>query len=128
VLHAVQLGVRLEGLADFEYPVYAGGVPGDAELVEGLPGVGAGAFGVVLGGFDGGQVAEDDGALLVIGAGRAAQRSVLEPQAYAEAFENALLQLEGDNREGDVVRGAEFWMAGADGAGGLTPAMPGAGS
>ncbi len=74
VLHAGQLGVWLEGLADFEYPVHAGGVPGDAELVEGLPGVGAGGFGVVLAGFDGGQVAEDDGALLVIGAGRVVQR------------------------------------------------------
>ena len=29
---------------------------------------------MVLGGFDGGQVAEDDGALLVIGAGRVVQR------------------------------------------------------
>ena len=65
-LHAGQLGVRLEGFADFEHAVHAGGVPGDAELFEGLPGVGAGGFGVVLGGFDGGQVAEDDGALLVI--------------------------------------------------------------
>jgi DGQHR domain-containing protein len=49
---------------------------------------------------------------------RSTGRSVLEPQGYAEAFENALLQLEGDNREGDVVRGAEFWLAGADGAAG----------
>src|SRR5271163_1767250 len=60
VLYAAQLGVWLEGLADFQHPVHAGGVPGDAELVEGLPGVGAGGLGVVLGGFDGGQVAEDD--------------------------------------------------------------------
>ena len=74
MLHAWQLGVRLEGLADVEHPVHAGGIPGDAELVESLPGVGAGGFGVVLGGFDGGQVAEDDGALLVIGAGRVIQR------------------------------------------------------
>jgi hypothetical protein len=74
VLYAVQLGVRLEGLADFEHPVHAGGVPGDAELVEGLPGVGAGGLGVVLGGFDGGQVAEDDRPLLIIGAGRVVQR------------------------------------------------------
>lgn len=66
VLYAWQRGVRLEGLADFEHPVHAGGIPGDAELVEGLPGVGAGGFRVVLGGFDGGQVAENDGALLVI--------------------------------------------------------------
>ena len=69
MLHAWQLGVRLEGLADFEHPVDAGGISGDAELVQGLPGVGAGGFGVVLGGFDGGQVAENDCALLVIGAG-----------------------------------------------------------
>ena len=61
-LHAVQPGVRLEGLADFEDAVHAGGVPGAAELVEGLDCVVAGGFGVVLGGFDGGQVAEDDAA------------------------------------------------------------------
>src|SRR5579875_4026944 len=60
-LDAVQFGPLLEGLADFQDPVHAGGVPGDAELLEGLLGVGAGGFGVVLGGFDGGQVAEDDG-------------------------------------------------------------------
>ena len=53
-LHAVQLGVRLEGFADFEHAVHAGGVPGGAEQFEGLLGVGAGGFGVVLGSFDGG--------------------------------------------------------------------------
>ncbi len=61
-LHAVHFGVRLEGLADFEDAIHAGGVPGAAELVEGLDGVVAGGVGVVLGGFDGGQVAEDDAA------------------------------------------------------------------
>ena len=60
-LYAGQLGVRLEGLADFEHAVHAGGVPGGPEQFEGLLGVGAGSFGVVLCGFDGGQVAEDDG-------------------------------------------------------------------
>jgi hypothetical protein len=30
-LHAVQLGVRLEGFADFEHAVHAGGVPGGPE-------------------------------------------------------------------------------------------------
>jgi hypothetical protein len=49
---------------------------------------------------------------------RSAGRSVIEPQAYAEALEGALLQVEGDNREGEVVRGAEFWLAGAEGAAG----------
>ena len=56
-LHAGQLGVQLEGLADFEHAVHAGGVPGGPEQFEGLLGVGAGSFGVVLCGFDGGQVA-----------------------------------------------------------------------
>ncbi len=49
---------------------------------------------------------------------RSTGRSVIEPQAYAEALEAALLNVEGDNREGDVVRGAEFWLAGAEGAAG----------
>jgi integrase len=35
-LHAVHPGVRLEGLADVEDAVHAGGVPGAAELVQGL--------------------------------------------------------------------------------------------
>src|SRR5215472_15233240 len=43
-LHAIQPGVRLEGLADFEDAVHAGGVPGAAELVEGLDRVVAGGF------------------------------------------------------------------------------------
>jgi hypothetical protein len=64
-LDAVQLGVGLEGLADFQDTVHAGGVPGAAELVEGLDGVVTGSFGVMLGGFDGGQVAKDDSTLLV---------------------------------------------------------------
>src|SRR5690349_15955906 len=54
LLHALQLSVWLEGLADFEDPVHAGGVPGGAELLQGLLGVGAGGLGVVHGGFDGG--------------------------------------------------------------------------
>ena len=54
--------------------MHAGGVPGDSELVESLFGVAAGGLGVVLRGFDGGQVAEDDGALLVVGGGRVGER------------------------------------------------------
>jgi hypothetical protein len=74
LLYAVQLDVRLEGLSDFEHTVHPSGVPGDAELVEGLYGIGASGFRVVLGGFDGGQVAEDDSALLVIRGWRVVQR------------------------------------------------------
>ncbi len=67
-------GPLLEGFADFEDSVHAGGVPGDGELLEGLFGVDAGGLGVVLGGCDGGQVAEDDGAMLVVGARRVGER------------------------------------------------------
>ena len=44
-----------------------GDIPGNSELLEGLLGVVARGFRVTLGGFNGGQVAEDDGALLVVG-------------------------------------------------------------
>jgi hypothetical protein len=67
-------GPRLEGLADFEDSVHAGGIPGDGELLESLFGVAAGGLGVLLGCFDGGQVAQDDGALLVIGGRRVGER------------------------------------------------------
>jgi integrase len=61
------LGPGLEGFADVEDAVHAGGIPGDGQLLEGLLGVVARGFRVTLGGFDGGQVSEDDGALLVVG-------------------------------------------------------------
>lgn len=64
---AFGVGPGLEGAADVVHAVHAGGVPGDGELVEGLLGVGACGFGVLLGDFDGGQVAEDDGALFGVG-------------------------------------------------------------
>jgi hypothetical protein len=73
-LNAVLFSPRLEGLADSEDPVHAGGVPGDGELPEGLFGVAARGVGVALSCFDGGQVAEDDRALLVIGARRVGER------------------------------------------------------
>lgn len=40
------------------------------------------------------------------------------PEAYSEAQSEALLSLEGDTAEGDVARGAEFWLAGVQGAAG----------
>lgn len=44
--------------------------------------------------------------------------SVLEPSSYAKAMEEALLDIEGDNRNGDAVRGSDFWLTGAEGAAG----------
>ncbi len=52
-LHAFSVGAGLQGLAHVKDPVHAGGVPGAAELVQGLFGVPACAFGVAAGGFDG---------------------------------------------------------------------------
>lgn len=44
--------------------------------------------------------------------------SVIEPESYANALQDALTSLEGDTREGEVVQGVDFWHAGADGAAG----------
>jgi DGQHR domain-containing protein len=49
---------------------------------------------------------------------RSTGQSVLDPEAYSEALSEALLSLEGDTAEGDVARGAEFWLAGVQGAAG----------
>lgn len=65
-LHVFIGGPWLEGLADFDHPVHAGGVPGAAELVERLLGVLAGGLGIALGGFESSQVAEDDRPLLLV--------------------------------------------------------------
>ena len=73
-LDAVLFGPGLEGFADFEDAVHAGGVPGDGELLEGALGVAAGGLGIVLGCRGRGQVAEDDGALLVVVGGRVGER------------------------------------------------------
>ena len=44
--------------------------------------------------------------------------SVIDPQSYAQVLTDPLLELEGDNAEGDVSRGADFWLAGVRGAAG----------
>jgi DGQHR domain-containing protein len=44
--------------------------------------------------------------------------SVVEPDSYAEVLTEPLLTLEGDNAEGDIARGADFWLAGVRGAAG----------
>jgi len=45
-------------------------------------------------------------------------RSDTDPQVYADILGEALTELEGTNAGGQVVRGADFWLAGADGAAG----------
>lgn len=49
---------------------------------------------------------------------RSTGESVLEPRSYEKAMAEALILIEGDTGAGDVARGAEFWLAGRDGAAG----------
>lgn len=49
---------------------------------------------------------------------RSTGNSVIESDAYAAALEVCLTEIEGDTSNGDVVRGADFWLAGRDGAAG----------
>lgn len=44
--------------------------------------------------------------------------SVLEPDSYVMALHQPLLDLEGDTSGGEPARGANFWLAGANGAAG----------
>jgi DGQHR domain-containing protein len=44
--------------------------------------------------------------------------SVIESESYAKVLAEPLLTLEGDNAEGDISRGADFWLAGVRGAAG----------
>jgi DGQHR domain-containing protein len=44
--------------------------------------------------------------------------SVIDPESYAQVLTEPLLTLEGDNAEGDISRGADFWLAGVRGAAG----------
>ena len=44
--------------------------------------------------------------------------SVIDPESYSEVLEETLLNLEGDNAEGETARGADFWLAGVRGAAG----------
>ena len=44
--------------------------------------------------------------------------SVIDPESYARVLDEPLLTLEGDNAEGDISRGADFWLAGVRGAAG----------
>ena len=49
---------------------------------------------------------------------RSAGRSVIEPESYQQVLEIPLLELQGENPEGDVTRGSEFWRVGSLGAAG----------
>lgn len=44
--------------------------------------------------------------------------SVIEAESYAAVLEEPLLNLEGDNAEGETSRGPDFWLAGVRGAAG----------
>jgi len=44
--------------------------------------------------------------------------SVIEPGAYAKALQDPLQNLQGDTTSGDLAQGADFWLAGPEGAAG----------
>ncbi|MGH2560699.1 MAG: DGQHR domain-containing protein [Thermomicrobiales bacterium] len=41
-----------------------------------------------------------------------------DPEGYADILQDALTELQGDTAQGDVVRGADFWLSGSEGAAG----------
>ena len=49
---------------------------------------------------------------------RSAGDSVIEPSSYERVLEIPLTELQGENPEGDVARGSEFWRVGSAGAAG----------
>lgn len=49
---------------------------------------------------------------------RSQGKSVVESESYAEVLGDSLLDLEGDTSQGDIARGADFWLSGAQGAAG----------
>lgn len=49
---------------------------------------------------------------------RAAGDSVIEPNSYERVLEIPLTELQGENPEGDVASGVDFWRAGSQGAAG----------
>ena len=49
---------------------------------------------------------------------RSAGNSVIEPSSYGRVLETPLTELQGENPEGDVARGTEFWRVGSAGAAG----------
>ena len=49
---------------------------------------------------------------------RSAGDSVLEPSSYTRVLETPLTELQGENPEGDLARGSDFWRVGSGGAAG----------
>ena len=49
---------------------------------------------------------------------RSAGESVIEPRSYERVLETPLIELQGENPEGDVASGPEFWRVGSLGAAG----------
>ena len=49
---------------------------------------------------------------------RSAGGSVIEPSSYERVLEAPLMELQGENRDGDLTRGSEFWRVGSSGAAG----------
>lgn len=49
---------------------------------------------------------------------RSAGDSVIEPSSYERVLETPLTDLQGENRDGDLVSGPEFWRVGSSGAAG----------
>ena len=56
--------------------------------------------------------------LSVIELVRSTGDSVIEPESYERALDSPLRELQGENPDGDVARGADFWRAGSAGAAG----------
>lgn len=44
--------------------------------------------------------------------------SLVDPEAYEEVLRDTLTNLEGDTADGELARGADFWLAGVHGAAG----------
>lgn len=49
---------------------------------------------------------------------RSQGRSLIDPEAYEEVLHDTLLNLEGDTANGEIARGADFWLSGTHGAAG----------
>ena len=49
---------------------------------------------------------------------RAAGDSVIEPSSYERVLEDPLAELQGENRDGDLAGGSDFWRVGSSGAAG----------
>ena len=56
---------------------------------------------------------------IVIEVIRSNGKSIFEPTSYSEVMKTPLEDLEGENGEGSIVKGADFWKSGSSGATGI---------